>query len=80
MGNFNGLYRGRVVSNSDPMGERRVQVMIPAISAGGGSWAPLCGPFGGTTAPPAVGSGVWIMFENGDLNFPVVMGTISGSG
>ena len=81
MPSYNGIYRGKVVNNSDPTGQKRVQVMVPAISVGGSSsWAPLCGPFGGTATPPAVGSNVWVMFEAGDLNAPVVMGTLMGSG
>lgn len=74
---YGGIYRGRVVSSADPMGSRRVQINVPAILGATASWALLCAPFG-SSGTPSVGAPVWVMFENGDIDFPVVMGAIPG--
>lgn len=73
---FSGLYRGVILDNSDPAGNGRVKVKLPAVSASG-AWAPVCTPFsggGGGVAP--VGANVVVGFENGDPSRPIVLGRI----
>lgn len=36
-------------------------------------WAEVCYPFG-TTTPPEINQVVWVAFQNGDPNYPVVIG------
>lgn len=74
MPGYFGIYRGRIADNMDPVGQRRVKVMLPAISSDMTSWASICAPFGGAGGALPVGAAVWVMFEGGDVNFPVVMG------
>jgi len=80
MPSFGGIYRGRVVSNADPMGARRVQVNVPNVLGMDTTWAQSCVPFGATASGPTVGSTVWVMFEAGDPSFPVVIGAIPAGG
>lgn len=83
-----GIYLGKIEYNIDPMQLGRVRVRIPSLdgpasltkvpqllwatlgtsSFGGGS------DYGSFTVPP-IGSYVWIMFNGGSFNDPVVMGT-----
>ena len=70
---YGGIYRGVVSGSGDPLSNGRVQVSIPSLPAGAASWAM-------TSLPPdcrggyRTGQFVWVMFENGDLNYPVVVG------
>lgn len=80
MPGYYGIYRGRVVSSADPLGARRVQVNIPAVLGVEAGWAMLCAPFGGNSAGPSPGASVWVMFEAGDPERPVVMGAIPAGG
>jgi uncharacterized protein involved in type VI secretion and phage assembly len=77
-----GRYRGTVVDNADPQQLARVKVTVPSLFGESvvSGWALPCVPVGGMPgqgwlAVPAVGAGVWIEFEEGDLEFPVVVGT-----
>ena len=72
---YHGLYRGIVTNSSDPIMKGRVQVNIPAVSAGG-TWAAPCREYGSHSMPP-VGTVVWVMFERGDVSYPVWMGCMS---
>jgi hypothetical protein len=76
---FFGKYRGLVVNNADPENMGRIQVQVPAIGEGAMSgWALPCVPvklpkeLG--SALPAIGAGVWIEFEGGDVNSPIWSG------
>jgi len=73
-----GLYRGTCLDNMDPMARGRVRVRVPeALGDRDSAWALPCRALGAPGgAPPAVGSAVWVMFEAGDPNRPVVLGTI----
>jgi len=70
-----GVYRGRIMSSSDPMASGRVQVTIPAVSGSNAVWAPVCSPFGAPLSVPRIGATAWVAFENGDASHPVVLGT-----
>jgi uncharacterized protein involved in type VI secretion and phage assembly len=77
-----GKYRGLVVDNADPeqLGRLRLQVpslLGPDVVTG---WALPCAPYGGDAGQgflfiPEVGAGVWVEFEEGDLEFPIWSGT-----
>jgi hypothetical protein len=81
---YYGLYRASVVNNIDPMQEGRILVTV--TEPGGlfpSSWAKACVPVAGKQSGvfvlPAINSGVWIMFEEGDPDQPVWIGGWWGS-
>lgn len=75
-----GLYRGTVVNNKDPIGQRRLKILVPAVLADGATnWVWPVDPSGLTLRPPTIGQGVWVMFENGDPSFPVWLGVFGRS-
>lgn len=75
MATIHGLMRGIITDTADPVGAGRVQVQLPALAGSGGSWASVCTPFGAAPATGArVGAEVWLGFENGDSERPVVLG------
>lgn len=84
-GQLFGKYRGTVVSNFDPESRGRIQVSL--VDAGGmiplSTYATPCLPFTGMNAGmfsiPVPGAGVWIEFEEGDLDRPVWVGGYWGS-
>ncbi len=81
---FYGKYRGRVAESVDPMGLGRLLVEVPDVSGVAlTSWAlpslPIGGPQTGLFSIPPVGSGVWVEFEQGDLDYPIWVGTFWGS-
>jgi len=75
MGRSRGVYRGIVDENHDPLRHGRLQVSVP--DAGVSSvWAQARLPPVPTVliALPAVGSTVWVQFEDGDRSRPVWTG------
>jgi uncharacterized protein involved in type VI secretion and phage assembly len=79
-----GKYRGTVVNNVDPEQRGRIQVMVPDVSGFAlSSWALPAFPFGGLLmgmfSLPVIGSGVWIEFEHGDIDYPIWVGVYWGS-
>ncbi len=79
---FYGKYRGFVVDNADPENLGRLKVKVPSVlgSSVVTGWALPCMPYGGDVNQgmlfiPEVEAGVWIEFEEGDLEFPVWVGT-----
>jgi uncharacterized protein involved in type VI secretion and phage assembly len=79
MTNYHGKYRGTVANNVDPMQKGRVQAMVPdVLGTMPSTWAMACVPFtglqAGLWAVPPVGAGVWIEFEQGDINYPIWTG------
>jgi uncharacterized protein involved in type VI secretion and phage assembly len=79
---YHGKYRGLVVDNDDPEHLGRLRVQVPSVLGDQvvTGWALPCVPFGGNAgqgwfALPDPGAGVWVEFEEGDLEFPVWVGT-----
>jgi uncharacterized protein involved in type VI secretion and phage assembly len=82
---FYGKYRGFVVNNMDPKQLGRVTLRIPSVFGLEvvTGWAMPCLPYGGQKnqgflCVPEVGAGVWVEFEEGDLEFPIWVGTFWG--
>jgi len=81
---FYGKYRGRVQNNIDPQQIGRLLVDVAGVTPTGlSSWAMPCVPVAGLqmgfyTVPP-IGAGVWIEFEQGDLDHPIWVGGYWGS-
>jgi len=81
---YYGKYRGTVMNNIDPMQIGRIQVMVPDVSnVMLSSWAMPCMPVAGINngmfAPPVLGSGVWVEFEQGDPDYPIWVGGFWGT-
>lgn len=79
---YYGKYRGIVVDNADPEQLGRLKVKVPSVlgSEVVTGWATACVPYGGDVNQgmlfiPEVDAGVWIEFEEGDLEFPIWVGT-----
>jgi len=79
---FYGKYRGFVVDNADPEQLGRLKVKVPSVLGNDvvTGWAMPCVPYGGDANLgflfiPEVDAGVWVEFEEGDLEFPVWVGT-----
>jgi len=85
MSQYFGKYKGKVENNLDPMQLGRVQVSVPAVLGSGKlSWAMPCVPYAGPgvglfTVPP-VGANVWVEFEGGDTDYPILSGCFWGVG
>lgn len=81
-GRYFGKYRGLVIENSDPEHLGRLKVQVPSVLGEEivTGWALPCVPYGGAENQgflfiPDVGAGVWVEFEEGDLEFPIWVGT-----
>jgi hypothetical protein len=77
-----GKYRGFVVDNRDPAKLGRLKLRVPSVlgSSVVTGWASACVPYGGAPDQgllllPDPGAGVWVEFEEGDLEFPIWVGT-----
>lgn len=82
-GQFYGKYRGKVVSNIDPLFLGRLMVSVPAIEAVANTWAMPCVPYAGSGVGfyvmPPIGADVWIEFEGGDPSYPIWAGCFWGT-
>jgi uncharacterized protein involved in type VI secretion and phage assembly len=77
-----GKYRGIVVDNADPARLGRLRLRVPSVLGEDvvTGWAAPCAPFGGLANQgllfiPDRDAGVWVEFEEGDLEFPIWVGT-----
>lgn len=79
---FYGKYRG-VVDETDPK-TMRVKATVPAVLGESSTWCDACVPYAGTDVGfcflPEPGSGVWIEFEAGDVEYPIWSGCFWFSG
>jgi len=81
---YYGKYRGTVLNNVDPMQMGRLMVQVPDVSnVLPSTWAMPCLPFAGIQSGfytvPDIGSGVWIEFEQGDIDYPIWVGCYWGT-
>lgn len=79
-----GKYRGTVVQNVDPQQMGRIQALVPSVTnIIPTTWAMPCVPFtgkqSGVFVVPAIGSAVWIEYEQGDPDYPIWTGGFWGS-
>ncbi len=79
---FYGKYRGFVVDNADPEHLGRLKLTVPSVLGDQEvtGWAMPCLPYGGEADQgflfiPENNAGVWVEFEEGDLEFPIWVGT-----
>ena len=73
---FYGVYRGIVVNSKDPEELDRIKVKIPQILGPAVTgWARCIRPaVKSNLNMPGNDTGVWVMFEGGDPNFPLWLG------
>jgi uncharacterized protein involved in type VI secretion and phage assembly len=81
---FYGKYRALVLDNVDPLQTGRLMVQVPDVSnVIPSTWANPCLPFAGIQSGlyvvPAIGSKVWVEFEQGNPDYPVWVGSFWGS-
>jgi len=81
---FYGKYRAVVANNVDPLQIGRIQVMVPDVNGFiPSTWAMPCVPVAGVNTGvftvPMIGSGVWIEFERGDIDYPIWVGGYWGT-
>jgi len=81
---YYGKYRGVVLNNIDPLLEGRLLVQVPDVAGlAPTTWAtpcvPIAGAQNGMVAIPAIKSGVWVEFEQGDPKHPIWVGCFWGS-
>ena len=90
---FNGMWRGTVIDNYDPLVKGRCKIYVPAVYPEeykslpkslpwaeaampifGGSFKSTKGsdkPETGMSSAPHIGAELWVMFEQGDHNYPI---------
>ena len=83
-GRYYGKYRGMVLNNVDPMQMGRLQVQVPDVTGlAPATWAMPCAPVAGIQngvfVVPVIGSGVWVEFEQGNIDHPIWVGCFWGS-
>src|ERR1044071_7904330 len=76
---FFGKFRGTVSDNQDPSSLGRIKAQVPEVLVDVDTgWAlpalPYSGNGVGVYTVPAVGAGVWIEFEAGDVSRPIWTG------
>jgi uncharacterized protein involved in type VI secretion and phage assembly len=81
---FFGKFRGSVIDNVDLEGRGRIRVIVPDVSplpllTPALPSLPIGGLQSGLFSVPVVGSGVWVEFEQGDLDYPIWTGIYWGS-
>ena len=70
-----GVYRGVVVTNADPENRLRVRATVPSVTgASVTDWCWPCVTPGPHVMAPKPGAGVWVMYENGSVDYPIWLG------
>jgi len=74
-----GVFRANVIDNMDPSNQGRVLVTVPEVTTTPlGSWANVLTSIGGMQhglfAPIPIGAKVYVVFEAGNLDYPIVIG------
>lgn len=74
------IYRGIVVDNNDPEKRGRVKIKIPGLDVlesevWAESWGQYCGKGYGEFYIPEINEAVYVIFEQGDLHFPIYIGS-----
>lgn len=73
---FTGIYRGVVHDNRDPLGKNRLRLRVPQVFGKQvTTWAWPVEQANVERGVPSVNGGVWVMFEGGDPDFPIWLGT-----
>jgi len=72
-----GIYRAVVVDNRDPLHLRRLKVKVQSTSFSSESVTNWIWPVISTKRPPAIGTGVYIVYVGGDPEYPVWIGEFS---
>jgi uncharacterized protein involved in type VI secretion and phage assembly len=76
---YYGKYRGTVVENIDPQQIGRIMATVPdVLGLTPSTWAMPCVPTSGVFVVPAIGSAVWVEFEQGDPDYPIWTGGFWG--
>jgi hypothetical protein len=73
-----GLYRGVVKEGVDPAARGRLRVSVPTVLGGEIGWAERSVDRPGAVDALAAGTTVWVQFEDGDTDHPVVVGCVPG--
>lgn len=73
---YHGMYRGVVCDVDDPERRGRIKVQCPAVLGNYlSAWCEPCIPYAtdyaGDYYVPPVGEGIWVQFENGDVDKPI---------
>jgi len=77
---FYGVYRGVVQHNNDPLNKGRLRVRVPQVLANETTdWAWFAETPNLNTGVPAVGQGVWVMFEGGNPSYPIWIGAFNNT-
>ncbi len=84
-GRYYGKYRAFVVDNDDKENRGRLRLRIPSVLGDDvvSGWALPCAPYGGAADQgfffiPEKDAGVWVEFEEGNLDYPIWVGTFWG--
>ena len=73
-----GSYRGVVEEGVDPAARGRLLVSVPAVLGGELGWAERSTDRPGAVDALVAGTAVWVQFEDGDTDLPVVVGCSPG--
>jgi hypothetical protein len=66
---YGGTYRGSVINDIDPLGQHRLEVLVPEVYADAAVWAAASTT--DDSGLPSVGESVWVSFEHGETDYPV---------
>jgi hypothetical protein len=71
-----GVYAASVTANADPLQAARLQIEVPAVPDANGLWAQVSAPYANGAMPevPPLGATVWVMFQQGNPEYPVWIG------